>query len=63
MVINSPPLVSVIIPTFNSAGFLRKCLDSIFNQSLKDFEIIAVDDMSTDDTVEMLNSYLSRFAQ
>ena len=55
--VNKPPLVSVIVPTFNSAPFLQRCFDSIFNQSMKDLEIIAVDDLSSDDTVAILESY------
>jgi hypothetical protein len=60
--VSKAPLVSVVVPTFNSASFIRRCLDSIFNQSLKDFELIAVDDLSTDDTIEILNSYSSKIA-
>jgi len=55
--VDRTPLISVIIPTYNSAPFVERCLDSVFNQSLKDIELIAVDDMSTDDTVQILNTY------
>jgi glycosyltransferase involved in cell wall biosynthesis len=51
------PQVSVIIPTYNSGSFLQRCLDSVLNQSIKDIEIIAVDDLSTDNTLELLYSY------
>ena len=39
--------VSVIIPVYNVEQYLRKCLDSVLNQSLKDIEIICIDDCST----------------
>ena len=38
----------VIIPNYNSEKFIKKCLDSILNQTFKDFEVVIVDDMSTD---------------
>lgn len=48
------PLVSVIIPTFNRESYLPETLDSLQAQTLQDFEIIVVDDGSTDRTAEML---------
>lgn len=53
------PLISIVIPTFNSDMYLRRCMDSILNQSIKNFEVIAVDDLSTDNTVKILRSYES----
>ena len=50
--------VSVIIPTYNSSKFILKTLDSIVNQTLEPFEIIIIDDSSTDDTVQLLNRYI-----
>ena len=49
--------VSVIIPVFNSERYLRKCLDSVINQTLKEIEIICVDDGSTDGSVAILEEY------
>ncbi len=51
------PKVSVIIPVYNVEEYLRECLDSIINQTLKDIEIICVDDGSTDKSLDMLNFY------
>lgn len=48
--------VSVIIPTYNYGRFLRECLESVFAQSVKDIEVIVVDDGSTDETPEVLGS-------
>jgi hypothetical protein len=49
-------LFSVIIPTFNRAALLPQTLDSVFAQTFKDFELIVVDDGSTDTTVDFLSS-------
>ncbi len=46
--------VSVAMPVYNKAPFLKEALDSIFKQSLQDFEIIAVDDKSTDESLAIL---------
>ena len=52
--------VSVIIPVYNAERYLRKCLDSVLNQTLRDIEIICVDDSSTDDSLKILNEYAVR---
>ncbi|MBE9560405.1 MAG: glycosyltransferase [Proteobacteria bacterium] len=49
--------VSVLMPVFNAQATLNECLDSIFSQSLQSFEIIAVDDFSTDGSVAIMESY------
>ena len=50
------PLVSVIIPTFNRLGFLKEAVESVEKQSYRDFELIIVDDGSTDSTGGYLES-------
>ncbi len=52
--------VSIIIPIYNVEKYLRKCLDSIINQTLKDIEIICVDDESPDLSLEILKEYASK---
>ena len=51
------PKVSVIIPVYNVEKYLRQCLDSVVNQTLKDIEIICVDDGSTDNSLAILEEY------
>ncbi len=51
------PKVSVIIPLYNSELYIEECLDSIINQSLKEIEIICVDDASTDGTLNIVKNY------
>jgi glycosyltransferase involved in cell wall biosynthesis len=51
------PLVSVIIPTHNRAWVLKEAIDSVLAQDFKDFELIVVDDGSTDNTGQILDAY------
>ena len=50
--------ISIIVPVFNTAEYLIKCLDSIVSQSLKDIEIIIINDGSTDNSEEICQRYL-----
>ena len=54
------PKVSVLIPIFNVEKYLRLCLDSVVNQTLKDIEIICIDDGSTDSSPEIIASYAKK---
>ncbi|WP_299041888.1 glycosyltransferase family 2 protein [uncultured Campylobacter sp.] len=51
------PKVSIIIPVYNVEKYLRECLDSVINQTLKDIAIICVNDGSTDSSLEILKEY------
>ena len=53
------PKISTIIPVYNSEKLLRKCLDSIKNQTLKEIEIICIDDGSSDSSLSILKEYES----
>lgn len=54
------PNISVIIPVYNAGEYLERCLESIVNQTLKDIEIICVDDCSTDNSALILNKYAEK---
>ena len=53
--------ISVIIPVYNSSTYLRKCLDSVVNQTLKDIEIIVINDGSTDDSKNIIEEYSCKY--
>ena len=55
------PKVSVIVPIYNTSEYVEKCLDSLVNQTLKDIEIIVVNDGSTDDSAEKIKPYLEKY--
>lgn len=52
---------SIIIPNYNSENTIRKCLDSVLSQTFKDYEVIIVDDMSTDNSVEIIKEYVDLY--
>lgn len=55
------PKISVIVPVYNSEEFLKDCLDSLVEQTEKDIEIIAIDDCSTDRSLELLKEYAIKY--
>ena len=59
----STPKVSVIIPVYNTQPWLRECLDSVLRQSLEDYEVICVDDGSTDQSGSILQEYAAQDAR
>lgn len=58
--IDSQPKVSVIMPSLNVGPYIRKCMESVVNQTLQEIEIICVDAGSTDGTLEVLQEYAGR---
>lgn len=54
------PKVSIVIPIYNVERYLRQCLDSVVNQTLKDIEIICVDDGSTDSSPDIIKEYVDK---
>ena len=57
------PMVSVIIPVYNAEAYLPSCLDSVLSQTLKEIEIICVDDGSTDGSAKVLSEYAGKDAR
>ena len=57
------PLVSVILPTFNSKRFLSRSILSILNQTYRNIELIIVDDCSTDNTLKIIQEYCDKDAR
>ena len=49
--------ISIIIPVYNPGDLLLNCLDSVKNQTLKNFEVLCIDDGSTDGSIDILNTY------
>ena len=57
---NIPPKISIIVPVYNAEKYLSQCLDSCINQTLKDIEIICIDDGSTDNSLQLLKDYAKK---
>lgn len=51
------PMISVVVPAYNAGRFIRRTIDSVLAQSYRDFELIVVNDGSTDDTEQVVQSY------
>src|SRR4051812_21081080 len=56
--VNQTPLVSVLMPTFRQAAFIRRALASVLAQSLPDWELIIIDDGSPDETEQLVSPFL-----
>ena len=54
---NDKPIISIIVPTYNVEKYASKCFDSLIKQSIKNIEIILVDDGSTDNSGNICNEY------
>lgn len=50
--------ISVIVPCYNQEKYIKECLDSLVSQTFKDYEVIVIDDGSTDDSAEIVNEYV-----
>lgn len=55
------PKVSIIVPVYNTQKYLRRCLDALVHQTLQDIEIIAVNDGSTDHSLQILEEYAQQY--
>lgn len=52
------PKISIILPTYNRAPYLKRCVTSVLEQGFRDWELLIVDDGSSDETFEVINPYL-----
>ena len=57
------PKISVIVPVYNTEKYLEKCLESIVNQTYQDFEVIIVNDGSTDNSREIIDKYIEKYPE
>ena len=53
------PRISVIVPIYNTAAYLSRCLDSILNNTYKNLEVLCINDGSTDDSAVIIKQYAS----
>ncbi|MBR3431526.1 MAG: glycosyltransferase, partial [Clostridia bacterium] len=63
--VNTPlkPLISVIVPIYNVEKYVRKCLESLVNQTMKQIEVICIDDGSTDSSGAIADEYCNTDAE
>ena len=54
------PQISIVLPTFNGEAYLAESIESILSQSFEDFELIIVNDCSTDRTAEIIEQYVKK---
>ena len=54
------PVISIVIPVYNAAPYLSKCISSVCSQSFKNWEVLAVDDGSTDDSLKILQEWFKK---
>lgn len=57
---SNKPKISILIPTYNSEKYIRKCLNSVIKQTFYDIEIVCLDDCSKDSTYDILKEYANR---
>jgi len=60
VVMKHNPLVSIIIPCYNAEEYIEETLTSVFNQTFKSYEVIVVDDGSTDESLKILEKFKDR---
>ena len=60
---NINPIISVIVPAYNAEKYLRRCINSILAQTFTDFELLLIDDGSTDKSGEICDEYADKYAR
>ena len=58
--LNNKPVVSIGLPVYNGQKYLRQAVDSILSQSHKDFELLIMDNASTDNTEQICREYIEK---
>ena len=61
--IKNMPKVSVIVPFYNVEGYIEKCLETLVSQTLKDIEIILVNDGSKDRSIDIVKKFLKQYPE
>lgn len=56
------PAISVVIPMYNAEKFIAPCIESLFAQTFRDFEVIVVDHASTDNSYNIVENYVQKLA-
>lgn len=56
------PKISIIVPVYNTEKYLKKCLDSLINQTFKDIEIVIINDGSTDNSEKIIKEYEQKYS-
>ena len=54
------PKISIIIPVYNTSKYLKKCLNSVINQTYKNYNVIIVNDGSTDNSLDIIKEYIKK---
>lgn len=60
--LNKSPFFKIIIPNYNNGKYIEACLNSILKQTFQEFEIIIIDDVSDDNSVEIINKYCKEYS-
>lgn len=58
---NKSPMVSIVVPVYNVEKYVETCIESVLTQTLKDFEIVIIDDVSTDQSYEIIRRNYSKY--
>jgi glycosyltransferase, group 2 family protein len=61
--IKNKVMISILIPVYNTASYLADCFNSVINQSYQDFEVIVIDNGSTDESAQICDEWAKKYAQ